>query len=142
MAVADALKAPPVTVIVTWSEFEQPVVLEVAVNVNVVVVNKFTVLVLRLVGLVTDAAGVQLYVNGPVPVTLPERVVLVPFGIDASVPALTVGNALTVILYPELTVPLPQLLTPRTVSVPEVALAAKSIVTELDEPWIVAPVPV
>ena len=131
---ADAFMAPPLIVMVTWSEFEQPVELDVAVNVNVVVEDRFTVLVLRLVGLITDAAGVQLYVKGPVPVTLPERVVLVPLGIDASVPAFTVGSALTVILYPELIVPLPQLLTPRTVSVPDVALAAKSIETELDVP--------
>jgi len=60
VAVADALNAPPVTVIVTWSELEQPVEEESAVNVNTVVANRFTVLVVRLDGLVTDAAGVQL----------------------------------------------------------------------------------
>jgi hypothetical protein len=71
---------------------------EVAVRVKVVVEDRFTVLVLRLVGFVTEAAGVQLYVNGPVPVTEPVRVVLVPLGMDVSVPALTTGSALTVIL--------------------------------------------
>ena len=70
--------------------------MEVAVSVKVVVVDRFTVLVLRVVGLVTDAAGVQLYVNGLVPVTVPVRVVLVPLGMEASVPAFTVGNGLTV----------------------------------------------
>jgi len=96
VAVADAPNEPPVIVIVTWSELEQPVEVEVAVRVKVVVVDRFTVLVERLVGFVTDAAGVQLYVNGPVPVTVPESVVLVPLGIDASVPAFTTGSALTV----------------------------------------------
>jgi hypothetical protein len=60
VAVADAFMAPPLIVMVTWSEFEQPVEVEVAVSVKVVVVDRFTVLVLRLVGLITDAAGVQL----------------------------------------------------------------------------------
>jgi hypothetical protein len=69
---------------------------EVAVSVNVVVVVRFTVLVLRFVGFVTDAAGVQLYVKGPVPVTVPVRVVLVPLGIETSVPAFTAGSELTV----------------------------------------------
>jgi len=35
-------------------------------------------------------------VNGPVPVTVPFNVVLVPFGILASVPAFTPGKGLTV----------------------------------------------
>jgi hypothetical protein len=60
VAVADAFMAPPLIVMITWSEFEQPVEVEVAVSVKVVVVDRFTVLVLRLVGLITDAAGVQL----------------------------------------------------------------------------------
>jgi hypothetical protein len=92
VAVADAARAPPLIVMVTWSEFEQPVEVEVAVSVKVVVVDRFTVLVLRLVGLITDAAGVQLYVKGLVPVTVPVRVVLVPLGMEASAPAFTVGN--------------------------------------------------
>jgi hypothetical protein len=75
---------------------EQPVEVEVAVSVKVVVVDMFTVFVERLVGLVTDAAGVQLYVKGPVPVTVPVRVVLVPLEMDASVPAFTTGSGLTV----------------------------------------------
>ena len=57
---ADAFKAPPLMVIVTWSEFEHPVEVEVAVKVKVVVADRFIVLVLKLVGLITDAAGVQL----------------------------------------------------------------------------------
>jgi len=114
---------------------------EVAVRVKVVFVVRFTVLVVRLFGTVTDDAGVQLYVNGPVPVTVPVSVVLVPLGMEASMPALTVGKELTVIPYPELTVPLPQLLTPRTVRVPEVAFTAKFIVTEFEVPLMVAPVP-
>lgn len=57
-------------------------------------------------------------------------------------PALTVGRALTVTAKFELTVPSPQLLTPLTVRLPEVALALKLIVTEFDVPLIVAPVPV
>ena len=98
-------------------------------------------LVVKLVGLATKAAGVQLYVNGPVPVTIPVSVVLVPLGIDTSVPALTDGSELTVIAYPGLTVPSPQLLTPKTVRFPDVALSAKFIVTEFDVPVMVAPVP-
>jgi hypothetical protein len=94
--VADALNALPVTLTVTWSEFEHVVNVEVAVRVNVVVEDRFTVLVLRLVGFVTEAAGVQPYVNGPVPVTEPVSVVLVPFGMDLSVPAFTAGRELTV----------------------------------------------
>ena len=58
--------------------------------------DRFTVLVVKLVGLVTSNAGAQLYVNGPVPVTVPVSVVLVPLGMDTSVPALTAGSALTV----------------------------------------------
>jgi len=69
---------------------------EVAVRVKVVFVVRFTVLVVRLFGAVTDDAGVQLYVNGPVPVTVPVSVVLVPLGMDTFVPASTDGSALTV----------------------------------------------
>jgi hypothetical protein len=57
------------------------VVVDVAVSVKTVVAVRFEVVVLIAVGLVTCADGVQLYVNGPVPVTTPVRVVLVPFGI-------------------------------------------------------------
>jgi len=57
------------------------VVVDVGVSVRIVVAVRFAVAVLMFVGLVTCAAGVQLYVNGPVPVTTPVRVVLVPFGI-------------------------------------------------------------
>jgi hypothetical protein len=35
-------------------------------------------------------------VNGPVPVTVPFKVVLVPLAIEASVPALTPGKGFTV----------------------------------------------
>ena len=51
------------------------------------------------------------------------------------------GSGLTVIAKPGETVPSPQELCPLTVRLPEVALAEKSIVTELPVPFIVAPVP-
>jgi hypothetical protein len=60
VAVADALRAPPVTFTVTWSEFEHVVVDDIAVSVKTVVAARFVVVVLMAVGLVTCAAGVQL----------------------------------------------------------------------------------
>jgi hypothetical protein len=51
------------------------------------------------------------------------------------------GNGFTVIAKLGLTVPFPQLFTPLTVRLPEVALEAKFTVTELVVPVIVAPVP-
>lgn len=53
VAVAEAASAPPLTETVTWSELTQPVAVEVAVRVKVVLADRFTVPVLRLVGLVT-----------------------------------------------------------------------------------------
>jgi hypothetical protein len=67
----------------------------VAVKVKVVVEVRLTVTGSATVALTSKEAGVQLYVNGPVPVTVPLRVVLVPFGMLASVPALTPGLGLT-----------------------------------------------
>jgi hypothetical protein len=78
VAVGVALSAPPVIVTVTPSEFEQPVVVEVAVSVNAVVDVRFTVVGSSSDGFKSNDAGVQLYVNGPVPVTVPFNVVLVP----------------------------------------------------------------
>jgi hypothetical protein len=60
VAVADAVRAPPETVTVTWSELEHVVVVDVAVSVKVVVDERIAVAVLIAVGLVTCAAGVQL----------------------------------------------------------------------------------
>jgi hypothetical protein len=51
------------------------------------------------------------------------------------------GRGSIVISKPDETVPCPQSLTPRTVRLPDVALPAKSIVTELPVPFITAPVP-
>lgn len=60
VAVADVLRAPPVTFTVIWSEFTHVVDVDVAVRVNTVIVDRFTVLVVRLAGVVTCAIGVQL----------------------------------------------------------------------------------
>lgn len=69
---------------------------EVAVNVKVVVDNRFTVVGSTTVAFTSRLDGVQLYVNGLVPVTVAFSVVLVPFGMEASVPAFTTGRVLTV----------------------------------------------
>jgi hypothetical protein len=55
-----ALNAPPVTVTVTASEFEQAVDVEVAVSVKTVVVDKFTVVGSSTVGFTSSEDGVQL----------------------------------------------------------------------------------
>ena len=91
-----ALNAPPDTVTVTASEFEHPVVVEVAVSVKTVVEDKLTVVGSSAAGFTRSADGAQLYVNGPVPVTVLFSCVLVPFGILTSVPAFTTGSAFTV----------------------------------------------
>jgi hypothetical protein len=90
------LNAPPVIVTVTASELKHPVVVEVAVSVNTVVADKFTVVGSSTDGFTRSDDGVQLYVNGPVPVTVPFNVVLVPYGILTSMPALTTGREFTV----------------------------------------------
>ena len=96
VAVGVVLNAPPVIVTVTASELEHPVAVEVAVRVNTVVVDKLTVVGSSTEGFTSSDDGVQLYVNGPVPVTVPFSVVLVPYGILTSVPALTTGREFTV----------------------------------------------
>jgi hypothetical protein len=96
VAVGTELNAPPITVIVTASELEQVVAVEVTVNVKVVVDDRFTVAGSTTVAFTSIFAGIQLYVNGPVPVTVASSVVLVPFAMDLSVPAFTTGRVLTV----------------------------------------------
>jgi len=77
-AVGVALNAPPVTVTVTASEFEHPVVVDVAVSVKSVVADILTVVGSSTVELTSSEDGAQLYVNGPVPVTVLFSCVLVP----------------------------------------------------------------
>ena len=96
MAVGTELNAPPVTVIVTASELEQVVDVEVAVNVKVVVDDRFTVVGSTTVAFTSILDGVQLYVNGLVPVTVASNVMCAPFEMDASVPAFTTGRGLIV----------------------------------------------
>ena len=96
VAVGLALSAPPVTLTVTASDAEHPVAVIVAVKVKVVVDVRLTVTGSTTVAFTSNEAGVQLYVNGPVPVTVALSVVLVPFGMLASVPALTPGLGFTV----------------------------------------------
>jgi len=60
VAVGVVLNAPPVTVTVTASEFEHPVVVEVAVRVNTVVEDKFTVAGSSIAGFTSNDTGVQL----------------------------------------------------------------------------------
>ena len=84
VAVGVDVKGPPLTKIVTKSELEHDVTVEVAVKVNTVVVVKFTVIGSSINASTNCAEGVQLYVNGPVPVTVALIVVLVPFGIVTS----------------------------------------------------------
>ena len=96
VAVGVVLNAPPVIVTVTASELEHPVVIEVAVKVKMVIEDRFTVVGSSTVGFTSCDDGVQLYVNGPVPVTVPFSVVLVPYGILTPVPALTTGREFTV----------------------------------------------
>jgi hypothetical protein len=60
VAVGVVLNAPPVIVTVTSSEFEQPVEVEVAVRVNIVVEVKFTVVGSADAGFTSSDAGVQL----------------------------------------------------------------------------------
>jgi hypothetical protein len=96
VAVGVVLNAPPVIVTVTASEFEHPVEVEVAVRVKTFVEVRFTVVGSSSAGFTSNDAGVQLYVNGPVPVTVPFSVVLVPFGILTLVPASTTGKEFTV----------------------------------------------
>jgi hypothetical protein len=83
-------------VTVTSSEAEQPVAAMVAVKIKVVVLVRLTVTGSSTRGLTSNEAGVQLYEKGPVPVTVPLRVVLVPFGMLTSLPAFTPGRGLTV----------------------------------------------
>jgi len=68
----------------------------VAVRVKVVVEVRLTVTGSTTVALTSSEAGVQLYVKGPVPVTVPFNVVLVPVGMLISFPALTTGKGFTV----------------------------------------------
>jgi hypothetical protein len=58
--VGDALSAPPVTVIATASELEQPVAVEVAVSVKAVVEVRFTVVGSSTAGFTSSEDGVQL----------------------------------------------------------------------------------
>jgi hypothetical protein len=68
----------------------------VAVKVKVVVDVRLTVTGSSTAAFTSNEAGVQLYVNGPVPVTVPFNAVLVPFEILASFPAFTPGKGFTV----------------------------------------------
>jgi hypothetical protein len=95
VAVGIELNGPPLIVIVTASVFEHVVAVDVAVKVKTVVEDRFTVVGFCTVALTSWEDGIQLYVNGPVPVTVELSVVLVPFGIVASNPAFTTGNAFT-----------------------------------------------
>ena len=96
VAVGTELNAPPLTVMVTASVLKHVVAVEVAVNVKTVVPVRFNVAGSSTEAFTSCEDGVQLYVNGPVPVTVAFNAVLVPYGIVASVPAFTTGNALTV----------------------------------------------
>jgi hypothetical protein len=60
VAVGTELSAPPVTVIVTASEFAQVVEVEVAVNVKVVVEDRFTVVGSTTVAFTNRLEGDQL----------------------------------------------------------------------------------
>jgi hypothetical protein len=92
----DAVRASPVTVTVTASEAEHPVAFIVAVKTKVAVDVRLTVWGSSTSGLTSSEAGVQLYEKGPVPVTVPLRVVLVPLGMLILLPAFTPGRGLTV----------------------------------------------
>jgi hypothetical protein len=81
---------------VTASVLKHEDAVEVAVNVKTVVVVRFTVVGSSIKALTSCEDGVQLYVNGPVPVTVAFNDVLVPDGIVASSPAFTTGRAFTV----------------------------------------------
>ena len=95
VAVGVEVNGPQLIVIVTASVLEHDVVVEVAINVKTVVASKFTVVGSSIEASTSCEEGYQLYVNGPVPVTVALIVVLVPFGIVASVPAFTTGNEFT-----------------------------------------------
>ena len=90
------LNDPPLTFTVTLSEAEHPVEFILAVKVKVVVDKRLTVTGSSTVALTSEEAGVQLYVKGPVPVTVPFSVVFVPYVMVTSFPALTTGGGLTV----------------------------------------------
>ena len=68
----------------------------VAVRVKVVVDVRLTVTGSSTAAFTSNDAGVQLYVKGPVPVTVPFKFVLVPFGMEASFPAFTPGEGFAV----------------------------------------------
>ena len=69
------------------------------VNVYTVVVDKFVVAGFCAVGFTRLPAGDHEYVyDADPPVALPDRDVLVPFGMEASLPAFAVGVAFTVIV--------------------------------------------
>ena len=95
VAVGVEFNGPPLMFTITASVLEHVVVSEVAVKVKIVVVAKFTVVGSFIEALISCEEGDQLYVNGPVPVTVALIVVLVPFGIVVSVPAFTTGTAFT-----------------------------------------------
>jgi len=78
---------------VTLLVLEQVVAVEIAVRVYSVVAERFVVVGSSIVAFTSCKEGDQLYVNGPVPVTVALRVVLVPLGIVAFVPAFTIGKA-------------------------------------------------
>jgi len=90
------LNDPPVTFTVTSSDAEHPVEFILAVKVKLIVDKRLTVTGSSTVALTSEEAGVQLYVNGPVPVTVPFNVVFVPYVMFTSFPALTMGKGLTV----------------------------------------------
>jgi hypothetical protein len=90
------VRTPPLTVMVTASVLKHEDAVEVAVNVKTVVVVRFTVAGSSIKAFISCKDGVQLYVNGPVPVTVAFSDVLVPNGIVASRPASTIGRAFTV----------------------------------------------
>lgn len=83
--------AVPTTVTVTCDVFEHPVVTSVTVNVNVVVVDKATVVGLNTFGFINKAAGTHVYVKGPAPPAEPFNVMLVPFIIEIGGPAFATG---------------------------------------------------
>ena len=65
-------------------------------KVKVVVDVRLTVNGSSTAAFTSNEAGVQLYVKGPVPVTVPFNEVLVPLEILASLPAFTPGKGFTV----------------------------------------------
>ena len=96
VAVGAEFNGPPLKVIVTASLLEQDVAVEVVVRVKIVVEDKLTVVGSSIAAFTSCEDGVQLYVKGPVPVTVAFNTVLVPYGMVASVPAFTTGNEFTV----------------------------------------------